>query len=428
MKKFPIARAKARLGVTFVGKIVAEAGSIFREYSQDTDLGIDGLIEFIDNEVSTGDLVAVQIKAGSSYLKQHRNQDSFKVTVGIRDLLYWTSLPIPVIIVTYDPKTEQSSWLDILDHIRNNPDILEQDFVTLTLPAKTNQFNTRTLRNEIRSLCTKYRLETGRLFFTELMASNNIEDKFSGFWGLRSHRDYLFSELSCFMLIQHIFHPNDDLRAGVTDTVSRLLPHPEVGLIPPREIQEYIESSLRDFRVQEVAWLLKTAWLDEENLMQRGSLGQSVGVIITAIRGYEQYLVELIMNPNQLHEVRFAAIALAGEFGIESVLRAIAMNIDKNIWDDLHAAVKWAADEVLNIEMGEIDIAEIVSGKGYDDDFLADLLDNSSLLFLCQNESNIADIQNNTRNPLVKINASRALDRVSRWKYHPEQYMKKLIA
>jgi hypothetical protein len=428
MKKFPIARAKARLGVAFVEKIVAEAGSIFREYSQDTDLGIDGHIEFIDNGVATGDLIAIQIKAGSSYLKHYRNQCSFKVTVGIRDLLYWNSLPIPVVIVTYDPKTEQSGWLDIRDHIRDNPDILEHDSVTLTLPAKANQFNAHTLRSEIRSLCTKHRLGTGRLFFTELMASNDIEDKFRGFWGLRSRRDYLFTELSCFMLIQHIFHPNDDLRADVTDTVSRFLPHPEVGLIPPHEIREYIKSMLSNFGVKEVAWLLKTAWLDEENLMQRGSLGQSVGVIITAIPGYEQHLVRLIMDPNQLYEVRLAAIVLADEFGIESVLRAIAMNIDKNIWDELHETVKFIANEVLNIETGEINLAEIVARKGYDDDSLADLLNNSSLLFLCQNESNIAEIQSNTRNPLVKINASRALDRVARWKYHPEQYMKRLIA
>jgi len=427
MKKFPIVRAKARLGVAFVEKIVAEAGSIFREYSQDTDIGIDGQIEFIDNEVATGDLVAVQIKAGSSYLKHTRNGDYFQVEVSIKDLLYWNSLPIPVIIVTYDPKTEQSSWLDVIDQIRNNPNILEQDFVTLTLPAKTNQFDARTLKNEIRSLCMKYRLETGQLFFTELMASNDIEDKFRGFWGLRSHRDYLFSKLSCFMLIQHIFHHDDDLRAAVTDTISRFLPHPEVGLIPPQEIREYVTSKLMDFGIQEVVRLLETAWLDEENLMQRGSLGQSVGVIITDIPGYEQHLIELIMDSNQSYKVRFAAIVLADEFGMESVLRAIAVNLDGKTWGDLNEAVKYVADEVLNAEMGEIDLAEIVAEKGYDDDSLADLLSNSSLLFLCQNESNIVSIQSNTGNPLVRTNASRALDRVTRWKYHPEEKMNKLI-
>ena len=427
MKKFPITRAKARLGVAFVERIVAEAGSIFREYTQDTDLGIDCQIEFIDEEVATGDLVDVQIKAGSSYLKHYINGDYFQVKVTRKDLIYWNSLPIPVIIVTYDPKTGQSSWIDVLDYIRNNKRILKRNFVTLKLPANTNPFDTHTLMSEVRSLCRKYRVEVGQLYFAELLASHNIEDKFRGFWGLRSHRDYLFSKLSCFMLIQHIFYPDDDLRASVTDTVSRFLPHPEVGLIPPQEIREYVISKLMDFGIQEVARLLETAWLDEENLMQRGSLGQSIGVIITAIPGYEQHLTELIMDPDQSYEVRFAAIVLADEFGMQSVLRAIAVNFDSNIWGDLKEAIKYVADEVLNAEMAEIDLAEIVAEKGYDDDSLADLLSNSSLLFLCRNESILASIQSDTRNPLVKSNASRALDRVTRWKYRPEENMEKLI-
>jgi len=115
MKKFPIVRAKARQGVAFVEKIVAEAGSIFREYTQDTDLGIDGQIEFIDDEVATGDLISVQIKAGASYLKHHIDGDYFQVKVTRKDLAYWNSLPIPVIIIAYDPKTKQSSWIDVLE-------------------------------------------------------------------------------------------------------------------------------------------------------------------------------------------------------------------------------------------------------------------------------------------------------------------------
>jgi len=427
MKKFPIIRAKARQGVAFVEKRVAEAGSIFREYSQDTDLGIDGQIEFIDNEVATGDLVAIQIKAGSSYLKHDINGDYFQVKVTRKDLAYWNSLPIPVIIVTYDPETEQSSWIDVLEYIRSNPDILKHDFVTLKLPVNTNQFDAHSLVSNVRSLCTKYRVEAGQLYFAELFASHNIEDKYRGFWGLRSHRDYLFSKLSCFMLMQHMFHLDDDLRAAVTDTISRFLPHPEVGLIPPKEIREYVESKLRDFEIQDVAKLLETAWLDEDNLMQRGSLGQSVGVIITAIPRYEQHLIELIMDSKQSYEVRFAAIILADEFGMGSVLRAVALSLDSKTWGDLQEAVKHVANEVVNLELHEIDLSEIVVEKGYDDDLLADLLANSSLLFLSQNESIILKIQINAKNPLVKSSASKALDRVTRWKYHPEVNMKKLL-
>ena len=131
-----------------------------------------------------------------------------------------------------------------MNNIRSNAKVLKRNFATLRLSANTNQFDAHTLKNEVRSLCKKYRVETGQLYFAELLASHNTEDKFRGFLGLRSHREYLFSKLSCFMLIQHMFHQDEDLRAAVTDTISRFLPHPEVGLIPPKEIREYVESEL----------------------------------------------------------------------------------------------------------------------------------------------------------------------------------------
>lgn len=77
MKKYPRTRATGKLGVTFVETVVSEAGCIFRETPQDTDVGIDGYIEFVENEIATGTLVAVQIKAGESFLKKYSDDKYF---------------------------------------------------------------------------------------------------------------------------------------------------------------------------------------------------------------------------------------------------------------------------------------------------------------------------------------------------------------
>jgi hypothetical protein len=81
MKKFPKSKATGKLGVSYVERVIFGAGSIFREVPEDTDLGIDGYIEFVENEVSLGLLVAVQIKAGSSYLVQYSDGKYF--TIGV---------------------------------------------------------------------------------------------------------------------------------------------------------------------------------------------------------------------------------------------------------------------------------------------------------------------------------------------------------
>ena len=57
-----------RIGVYKTALILSEMGLIFRETSN-SDTGVDGLIEEVDNEChATGRIMAVQIKSGSSYL------------------------------------------------------------------------------------------------------------------------------------------------------------------------------------------------------------------------------------------------------------------------------------------------------------------------------------------------------------------------
>jgi len=426
MKKFPINKATGDRGVAFVKGVVAKAGCVFREFPN-ADLGIDGLIEFIEHEIITAKLVAIQIKCGSSYLVKCDSGHSFKVSIDRDHFIYWDMYPVPVVLIAYEPKSELSGWLDIKEYIKKNPDTLEGKYTTLVFPALSDHFNADILLSQIISLCDQYRSTTGQLSFAELFVSHDDQDKLRGFLGLCSYPEYLFSKLTCFLFFQHLFHPNNTLRAGITDILSRYLAHPEVGLIPPKEIRDYVEAQLRQFGRQEVANLLETAWLDEENLMQRGSLGQSAGVIITSIPGYEQYLAQLAFDATQPHEVRWGSIALAAEFEIYSILQTIASNFDLVSWGDVYEAARWAAEAVLSAETDTINLDNTLEVRGYNDDALAELLNSLSLLFLCENEAKLEQILRRTTNPLVQFEASRALDRVQRWKYNPQRYMQRLI-
>jgi hypothetical protein len=57
----------AAAGVNFVRGVVTDCRSIFIPTPQEVDLGLDGSVEFADDGVPSGHVVAVQIKAGSSY-------------------------------------------------------------------------------------------------------------------------------------------------------------------------------------------------------------------------------------------------------------------------------------------------------------------------------------------------------------------------
>jgi hypothetical protein len=160
MKKFPRSKATGKLGVSYVAGVVFEAGSIFREMPEDTDLGIDGHIEFVEDEVATGLLVAVQIKAGSSYLRQYSDAKYFTVAVSDGDLRYWRVQPIPVVLIAYDPETKLSGWLDVTGYIRSHPECLEQDRTILTIHSEGSPFNIDSFNGQFESTFSKYRVES----------------------------------------------------------------------------------------------------------------------------------------------------------------------------------------------------------------------------------------------------------------------------
>jgi hypothetical protein len=95
--------------------------------------------------------------------------------------------------------------------------------------------------------------------------------------------------------------------------------------------------------------------------------------------------------------------------------------------EDVYEYARWAAEAVLSTETDTIDLDNTLEVRGYNDDALAELLNSLSLLFLCENEAKLEQILHRTTNPLVQFEASRALDRVQRWKYNPQRYTQRLI-
>lgn len=427
MKEFPRTKATGELGVAFVTTVVSEAKSIFRKLPEETDLGIDGYIEFVENEIATGVLVGVQIKTGVSYLVQRRNSKQFEVGVSKKDLNYWNVHPIPIALIVYDPETKLSGWLDIKGYIRRNPDSLKQGHTTLTIDSTAKPFSVATFQGEFKATFQLLQLEADLFDYADLVASHDPKDKFRGLSGLLQHPKSRFSRLTCSLLLQHLFHHDGGLRATVSDTLSRYLLHPEVGFFPPQDIRDYVISKLKEFGQCEVSRLLETAWFDEENLMQRGSLGQSVGVIITNIPGYEQYLCELAIDPSQSYEVRWGVVALAAEFEMEEVIKCIARNFHRVDWGNVEEAALWAVEDALRIEAAESDLSEIIECQGYDADCLANILREVGLYFIAENEAIIAQISTATKNPTVRFEAERALNRLMEWRHPPEQSMDKLL-
>lgn len=104
-----MANKTERLGVSYCQCIATENNWIFREQPIG-DIGIDAHMEFNDDKGKTQRLLAVQIKSGESFFKEKKGDNIIFRGIDDRQYRYWTTYPLPCIIVLYNPKDRMCIW------------------------------------------------------------------------------------------------------------------------------------------------------------------------------------------------------------------------------------------------------------------------------------------------------------------------------
>jgi len=103
--------ATSRIGVSKTDLIVTEnLGWIFREQPI-SDVGVDGIIEQVENGDPTGKFMAVQIKTGAGNF--YITAKSITLYVSQIHYNYWLNLSIPIILVAHLPEENLTCWQEI---------------------------------------------------------------------------------------------------------------------------------------------------------------------------------------------------------------------------------------------------------------------------------------------------------------------------
>jgi len=98
-----------RSGVAAVQKLVLDRlGWLFREQPI-SDFGIDAHIEDVKRSEATGLLIGMQIRSGPSYFKEESG-DAYVFRGNREHLDYWLNHTLPVVVVLYNPDTDQAYW------------------------------------------------------------------------------------------------------------------------------------------------------------------------------------------------------------------------------------------------------------------------------------------------------------------------------
>jgi hypothetical protein len=118
LPKVPPTQHQERIGINIVAETLARINLVWRE-TPSTDVGIDGQIEFInDSGEATGQIVAVQVKSGPSYLRNGPD-DSWAYYPSDAHRQYWEQFPVPVLLFLCDPENRLVFWVDARQYLRS---------------------------------------------------------------------------------------------------------------------------------------------------------------------------------------------------------------------------------------------------------------------------------------------------------------------
>jgi len=100
-----------RLGMGKLETLFASVGWLFREQFV-ADMGIDAQVEIVNNNIPTGQIIAIQVKSGESYFSE-QNETSIIYRPDRKHVEYWIKYAIPVIVVLYSPSDDILIWAPV---------------------------------------------------------------------------------------------------------------------------------------------------------------------------------------------------------------------------------------------------------------------------------------------------------------------------
>lgn len=303
----------AKNGINFVRVAVEAGGCLFMKIEQENDLGVDALIEFIENERPLNKQIAVQIKSGASYYNLESGECAFPIG-DHRE--YWAKHPLPVFGLVYVPSLQRAHWINIKGYLKSNPAAQSVRFIA----TEANRFDDTTFN---------------ALFMRAVLGQTPVLEMDEAFRLASSDKP---DEAYLGLLVLFRRFPNN---LAVWDELVRNFVERPISQVPPiliywlahipwhgdifgfgepisRETREHGKRLLSQLTAQHVIKLL--SFVDPEGQISRGTLGQSVEAIISSLPGAVSMLREIVGSKAVEMQLReYAVLILAMKEGANAL-------------------------------------------------------------------------------------------------------------
>lgn len=331
MPKYVITNSTAKIGINYLRSIVECHNCIFQKIDQENDVGIDALIEIVKNEQPTGKFIATQIKSGNSYFD--KTESLCKIPIGSHRE-YWAKYQLPVYGIVYIPEYDSAYWIDIKHYLKENPTATVISYkATLANIITKNTFTTQFipyLIGEIPDI--SYDLAT------KLFQSSNSDEFYLGLYTLfkrYANKNEVWDALVGYFKS----HPVDEIPGKLIYYLAIIPWHGDMYYYRDsytEESRKHGQLLLNEFSKEDIVKLLR--FVDEDNMISRGTLGQCVEAIVSAVPNFASHLEYIIKdNTEDLHIREVAAIIYAFHIGKKGV----------NVLSSIPSSESWYINELI---------------------------------------------------------------------------------
>lgn len=121
MKQWTECDVTARSGIVKLDRLITDMGYIWRP-TPNSDVGIDGEIELVEDRAATAKIIKAQVKSGVSYFRKE-DQRSFEFHAAIDDVKYWLAANNPVLIAVYHPERDSLYAVHVQGYARAHAEV-----------------------------------------------------------------------------------------------------------------------------------------------------------------------------------------------------------------------------------------------------------------------------------------------------------------
>ena len=319
--KFSNRKVSGQLGASFVERVAYLAGCKPISIPEQLDTGVDGMLELVRDEEALGRLVAFQVKRGSSFFVG----DHPRCQTDHQHLIYWRDYCLPVLLIIVSEDETQSFWMDVQEHIRSNPRIVDSGPYVLS-PPKEHLFTPATLAEVIMPRYARH------LDLADALARICDPDPQRRMSGIGTLYALGFDRRAAFCVASAlVFETDPPLIRALCDIYSRYLGHPEEMRLRAPELGAYAGTLLQSLGEKHLRRILGSFESDDydfssateifsisaeevwvrDDVFERASPQQGMALIVDALATSDQ-LLAIAFDRVVPRSIRCAAIAMFG--------------------------------------------------------------------------------------------------------------------